>query len=97
MARNPQVQASIATPEEIRQLVEQDFADYYSSARRCLRRPGVDEQCVGGALCDRRCLFVLPASCCCQNAANVAWRRADGANDRATLFFGLILPTGCSS
>jgi hypothetical protein len=31
VAANPHVQASIAAPEEIRQLVEQDFAAYYSS------------------------------------------------------------------
>ena len=28
---NPDVQSSIATPDEVRQLVEQDFASYYSS------------------------------------------------------------------
>ena len=32
VAGNPEVQASIAAPEEIRQLVERDFEDYYSSA-----------------------------------------------------------------
>ena len=31
VAGNPQVQAALGTPAEIRQLVEQDFADYYSS------------------------------------------------------------------
>ena len=31
VAHNPDVQASIATPDEVRQLVDQDFASYYCS------------------------------------------------------------------
>ena len=42
VAGNTEVQATIAAPEQIRQLVEHDFEDYYSSgAGRLVRRAGL--------------------------------------------------------
>lgn len=97
-ATDPAVQAAVGTPEEVRQLVEQDFADYYSSA------PAQDfafrvftnnayvamQSIVSGALLGLPIPYILLT-----NAANVGV--IGGlmvANDRAALFFGLILPHG---
>ena len=60
IARNPDVVAAISTPEDLKQLVDQDFADYYTSNPAGLVRvPGVDQQRVGrGARARRRCAAV---------------------------------------
>jgi uncharacterized membrane protein SpoIIM required for sporulation len=98
VAGNPAVQASIATPEEIRQLVEVDFEAYYSSepaasfaARVWTNNAWVAALClVFGGLLGIPVLYVM-----WQNILNVGI--AGGlmaANDRLDLFLGLILPHG---
>ena len=48
VAAHPHVQSAIASPEQIRQLVDHDFQDYYSVAPlQGLRLPGVDQQRLG--------------------------------------------------
>ncbi len=95
---SPAVQASIAGPDEIRQLVEQDFEGYYSSApaedfaaRVFTNNAYVAAQAIlFGVLLGIPVLYVLVT-----NALNVGV--AGGlmaANDRLGLFFGLILPHG---
>ena len=98
VAMNPDVQLALATPEETRQLVEEDFEDYYSSApaqdfaaRVFTNNAYVAAQAIlFGVLLGIPVVYVL-----FQNALNVGV--AGGflaANDRAGLFFGLILPHG---
>jgi len=98
VAANPHVQASIAAPEEIRQLVEQDFAAYYSSnpAGSFAAQVWTNNVWVAagslilGALVGLPVIYIL-----WQNALNVGI--AGGlmaAGDRLDLFFGLILPHG---
>jgi uncharacterized membrane protein SpoIIM required for sporulation len=98
IAGSPEAQSAIASPEEIKQLVEQDFAGYYSSA------PAQDftskvftnnayvaaQSILFGVLLGLPVLYVLY-----QNALNVGI--AGGllaANGRTGQFFGLILPHG---
>ncbi len=98
VARNPQVQAAIATPEEIRQLVEQDFEAYYSSdaAGAFAAQVWTNNAWVSALVLIAGALFVLPAAyVLLQNAANVGL--VGGlmvANDRGALFLGLIAPHG---
>lgn len=98
VAATPEVQATIAAPEQIRQLVEQDFADYYSSepaasfaARVWTNNAWVAALSIAfGGLLGLPVLWVL-----WQNAVNIAV--AGGlmaAYGRLDLFFGLILPHG---
>ena len=98
-ATSPQVQASIGTPEEIRQLVDVEFADYYSSspagsfaARVWTNNAWAAAQALlfGAALVVPCLVWVL-----WPNALNVGI--AGGllaANGRLDLFFGLITPHG---
>ena len=98
IATSPEAQLAIAPPEVVQQLVQEDFENYYSSA------PAQDfaaqvftnnayiaaQAIVFGILLGIPVLYVLLS-----NALNVAI--AGGlmaANDRAGLFFGLILPHG---
>jgi uncharacterized membrane protein SpoIIM required for sporulation len=98
IANSPEAQLAVAPPEVVKQLVEHDFADYYSSA------PAQDftskvftnnlyvaaQSILFGVLLGLPVLYVLY-----QNALNVGV--AGGlmaANDRAGQFFGLILPHG---
>ena len=98
VAGDPEVQTALATPEEIRQLVEEDFESYYSSApaqdfaaRVFTNNAYVAAQAiVFGVLLGLPVVYVLLT-----NALNVGV--AGGfmaANDRLDLFFGLILPHG---
>ncbi len=98
VANDPAVQLALATPEETRQLVEQDFEGYYSSApaqdfaaRVFTNNAYVAAQAIlFGVLLGLPVVYVL-----LQNALNVGV--AGGllaANDRLGLFFGLILPHG---
>jgi uncharacterized membrane protein SpoIIM required for sporulation len=98
VAVTPDVQAAIAAPEQIRQLVEEDFEDYYSSnpaasfaAQVWTNNAWVAALCIAfGGLLGLPVLWVL-----LQNAANIAV--AGGlmaAYGRLDLFFGLILPHG---
>ena len=95
---NPDVQSALGTPEEIRQLVEEDFADYYSSAPAASFASHVFVNnawvaalafAVGILLCVPT-LYVL-----FNNAVNVGLIGGlMAANDKLDIFFGLILPHG---
>ena len=97
VAGNPTVQGSIATPEEIRQLVEHDFESYYSSApAQSFALQVATNNAWVTALCLALGVFLVPVVWILwQNALNVGI--AGGlmaANGRLDLFFGLILPHG---
>lgn len=98
IAASPQAQLSVAPPEVVQQLVQEDFEGYYSSApaqdfaaRVVTNNAYVAAQAiVFGVLLGLPVLYVLLS-----NAVNVGI--AGGlmaANDRTGLFFGLILPHG---
>jgi uncharacterized membrane protein SpoIIM required for sporulation len=98
IAGSPEAQLAVAPPEVVRQLVEEDFENYYSSApaqdfaaRVFTNNAYVAAQAIlFGVLLGLPVLYVLFS-----NALNVGI--AGGlmaANDRTGLFFGLILPHG---
>ena len=97
VAGDPQVQATIAAPEQVRQLVEHEFEDYYSSAPAgSFAAKVATNNAWVSALALALGIFLLPVVWLLwQNALNVGV--AGGlmaANDRLGLFFGLILPHG---
>jgi uncharacterized membrane protein SpoIIM required for sporulation len=98
IATSPEAQLAVGPPEVVRQLVEEDFENYYSSApaqdfaaRVFTNNAYVAAQAIlFGVFLGLPVLFVLFS-----NALNVGI--AGGlmaANDRTALFFGLILPHG---
>lgn len=98
IASSPEAQLAVAPPEQVQQLVEEDFENYYSSdpaqdfaARVFTNNAYVAAQAIlFGVLLGFPVLLVLYL-----NAVNVGV--AGGlmaANDRTGLFFGLILPHG---
>jgi uncharacterized membrane protein SpoIIM required for sporulation len=98
VASSPEAQLAVAPPDEVRQLVEEDFENYYSSApagefaaRVFTNNAYVAAQSIAfGVLLGIPVLYVI-----FMNAVNVGI--AGGlmaANDRTGLFFGLILPHG---
>ncbi len=98
VALNPDVQLALASPEETRQLVDADFEQYYSSApaqdfaaRVFTNNAYVAAQAiVFGVLLGLPVVYVLLT-----NAVGVGGSGGLlAANDRAGLFFGLILPHG---
>ena len=94
---NPDVQGALAPPEAVKQLVEEDFEDYYSSApaQDFAARVFTNNALIAGVMIAVGALLVPVPFMLYQNAANVAV--AGGlmaANGRADLFFGLILPHG---
>ena len=98
IATHPDVQRSLAAPDVVRQLVDHDFADYYSSspAGSFAARVWTNNAWVAalsitfGGLLGIPVLWVL-----WQNAANVGLVGGFmAANHRLDLFFGLILPHG---
>jgi uncharacterized membrane protein SpoIIM required for sporulation len=98
VASTPSVQAAIGAPEEVRQLVEEDFEDYYSTdpagsfaARVWTNNAYVAALCiVGGVLVGLPVLWAL-----WQNAVNLAVAAGlMGAYGRLDVFFGLISPHG---
>lgn len=95
---SPEVQASIAAPEEVRQLVERDFEEYYSAnpAQSFAAQVWTNNARVSAfAIVSGVLLGVIPVYLLLVNAVNVGV--AGGlmaANDRAGLFFGLITPHG---
>ena len=98
VAGNPAVQAAIASPEEIKQLVTVDFENYYSSnpagsfaAQVWTNNAWVAAQClVFGGLLGLPVIYVM-----WQNVLNIGVSGGlMAANGRADLFFGLILPHG---
>jgi uncharacterized membrane protein SpoIIM required for sporulation len=98
VARNPDVQAAIASPAEIKQLVEHDFADYYSEnpATSFAGQVWINNAWVSMQVIVSAVLLGLPIPYILwENAANVG---VSGglmfAYDRGGVFFGLITPHG---
>jgi uncharacterized membrane protein SpoIIM required for sporulation len=94
----PDVQSKIAPPEQIQQLVEHDFADYYSSAPAAEFALGV---WTNNAWVAAQCLVL--GVLLCVPVVNILWQNAANVgvsgglmivNDRADVFFGLITPHG---
>ncbi|MGH8892237.1 MAG: stage II sporulation protein M [Actinomycetes bacterium] len=97
VAANPEVQATIAAPEQIRQLVEEDFEDYYSSAPAgSFAAKVATNNAWVSALALALGVLILPVVLILwQNALNVGIAGGLMASgDRLDLFFGLILPHG---
>ena len=97
VAGDPAVQRSCAGPDQVRQLVERDFEDYYSSAPAgSFAAKVATNNAWVAALALALGVFLLPVVWLLwQNALNVGI--AGGlmaAHDRLGLFFGLILPHG---
>jgi uncharacterized membrane protein SpoIIM required for sporulation len=97
VAGDPQVQAAGAAPDDVRQLVEHDFADYYTAhaaggfaAKVWTNNAWVAAQCIAFGVLGLPVLWVL-----FQNALNVGLVGGlMAAGGRLDLFFGLILPHG---
>jgi len=98
VAHNPEVQATIGTPAEIDELVNHQFADYYSenpaasfSLGVWVNNSWVAAQCIGYAI-----LLGIPIpDVLFQNAANVGV--VGGLmvhHDKADVLFGLLIPHG---
>jgi uncharacterized membrane protein SpoIIM required for sporulation len=97
VAANPEVQATIAAPEQIRALVEEDFEDYYSSAPAgsFAAKVATNNAWVAALALALGVLLLPVVWILWQNALNVGI--AGGlmaAGGRLDLFFGLILPHG---
>ena len=97
LLRHPQVEQSMLTREQVRQLVESDFENYYSqsaashfAAQVWTNNAWVAAICIAFGVLALPVVFVL-----WQNVLNLA---VVGSimirNDRGGLFFGLILPHG---
>jgi uncharacterized membrane protein SpoIIM required for sporulation len=97
VADSPEVQATIAAPEEIRQLVEHDFEDYYSSApaHAFATRVATNNAFVT-ALVLASGVLIFPALWIMFNNAQAVGVVGGlmAANAKTDLFFGLILPHG---
>lgn len=98
VAHDPDVQRAIASPDQVRQLVDQDFEGYYSSApaqdfaaKVWTNNAYVAAQAIlFGVLLGLPVVYVL-----LQNALNVGVSGGLlAANGKTGLFFGLILPHG---
>ncbi|WP_067172621.1 stage II sporulation protein M [Microtetraspora niveoalba] len=98
VAGDPDVRAAIGTPEEIRQIVEHDFADYYSAnpAASFAGQVWVNNAWVSAQVIISAVLLGLPIPyILLQNAANVGLLGGlMTAYDKADVFWGLILPHG---
>ncbi|MDQ1711562.1 MAG: hypothetical protein QOE45_1012 [Frankiaceae bacterium] len=98
IATHPEVQRSIASPAEIRQLVEHDFEDYYSSAPAASfgARVFFNNAWVAILAFAVGILLAFPTVWVLfQNAANVGVAAGlMAAHHKLGLFFGLILPHG---
>jgi uncharacterized membrane protein SpoIIM required for sporulation len=98
VAGDPAVQAALGTPEAIRQLVEEDFAAYYSSdaAAGFAAQVWTNNAWVCALVLIAGAFFVLPAVyVLAQNAINVGM--VGGlmvAHGRGEVFLGLIAPHG---
>ncbi|WP_433437920.1 stage II sporulation protein M [Nonomuraea sp. CA-141351] len=98
VAANPEVQSSIASPEQITQLVNHDFADYYSEnpASSFASRVWVNNAWVSAQVIISSVLLGLPIPYMLYaNAANVGVSGGLMASrDKLDIFFGLIMPHG---
>ncbi|MEV0150894.1 MULTISPECIES: stage II sporulation protein M [unclassified Nonomuraea] len=98
VAGDPQVQAAIASPEEIRRLVEHDFADYYSEnpAASFAGRVWINNAWVSAQVIVYAIFLGLPIPYVLwTNAANVAVSGGLMASrGKLDVFFGLIMPHG---
>lgn len=98
VAGNPDVQAAIGTPDEITQLVEHDFADYYSEnpAASFAGRVWTNNAWLSAQVVIYSVLLGLPIPYVLfQNAANVGVSGGLMASrDKLDIFFGLITPHG---
>ncbi len=98
VAANPDVQAAIATPEQITQLVEEDFADYYSEhpAASFAGQVWINNAWVSLQVIVYAIFLGLPIPWVLwQNAANVGVSGGLMASrDKLDIFFGLITPHG---
>ena len=98
VATHPDVQASVAAPDDIRQLVNHDFRDYYSShpASSFAARVWTNNAWVAAGTLTLGVLLGLPTLYLLWvNAANVGVVGGlMGANDKLGVFFGLITPHG---
>lgn len=97
IARHPEVQARIATPEQTKQLVENDFADYYSAhpAQSFAAQVWTNNALVAAGTLVLGITVVGAAYVLLSNAVNVGV--VGGlmvGNGRAGEFFGLISPHG---
>lgn len=97
VASTPAVQASVGSPAEVRALVQNDFAAYYSefaagsfAARVWTNNAWIAALCIALGVLGLPVLFVV-----LQNAVNVGLVGGlMAANGRLDLFLGLILPHG---
>lgn len=98
VAGNPDMQRAIASPEEITQLVEHDFADYYSEnpAASFASHVWVNNAWVAALMIISAILVGLPIPyLMLQNALNVAVSGGLMASrGKLDIFFGLITPHG---
>lgn len=98
VARTPSVQASIATPAQIRELVDTQFEQYYSAhpAAAFAAQVWTNNAWVAAAALAFGVLLGLPVLYLLwQNALNVGVAAGlMAANGKLALFFGLILPHG---
>lgn len=98
MGENPDVQAAIATPEQITQLVDHDFADYYSEnpATSFAGQVWVNNAWVSMQVIMMSILLGLPIPYVLwENAFNVAVSAGLMASrGKLDIFFGLITPHG---
>jgi uncharacterized membrane protein SpoIIM required for sporulation len=97
VAAHPEVQAAVASREEIRQLVQNDFEAYYSqyaassfAAKVWTNNAWVSAQCIAFGIVGLPVLYLL-----FNNALNLGLIGGlMAAGGRLDLFFGLILPHG---
>jgi uncharacterized membrane protein SpoIIM required for sporulation len=98
VARDPSVQASIATPAEIDQLVNHDFADYYSEhpAASFAGQVWTNNAWIAMQMIIMAILLGLPIPYILwQNALNVAVSAGlMASHGKLDIFFGLITPHG---
>lgn len=97
VVRDPSVIASVTTPEQIKQLVEHDFADYYSenaatdfAFRVWTNNAWIAAVCIAGGVLGFPVIAMLWS-----NMINLGLMAGIMiSNGRTGLFFGLILPHG---
>ncbi len=98
VAVSPEAQAAVGDPERVRQLVQTDFESYYSSApaQDFSAQVFTNNAFLAGQAIAAGVLLGLPIPYILfTNATNVGISGGLlAANDRAGLFFGLILPHG---